>query len=102
MTAAFRVSDDAGVTVGDDGQTVYVASLPAGPLVVLEGAAAVIWSEATGESAAGWVARVAGAVGQVEADIAADVESFVDDLCERGLLQRETGEGLPDEESRRA
>ncbi|MGO4599364.1 PqqD family peptide modification chaperone [Terrabacter sp. 2RAF25] len=101
MTAAFRVSADAGVTVADDGGTVYVASLPAGPIVVLEGAAALIWSEATGEPAAGWVARVAGAVGQVEADITADVEAFVDELCARGLLQRVDGQGRAAAEPRR-
>jgi hypothetical protein len=87
VTAAFRVSADAGVTTGDDGATVYVACLPAGPLVVLEGAAAVIWGEATGGPADGWVGRVAQSVGRPEADISSDVEAFVADLCARGLLQ---------------
>ena len=87
MTAAFHVSDDAGATLGEDGHTVYVASLPAGPLVVLEGAAAVIWREATRGPADGWVARVAEAVAAADADISADVEAFVVDLCARGLLR---------------
>ncbi|NUO34135.1 MAG: hypothetical protein HOQ27_03535 [Dermatophilaceae bacterium] len=87
MTAAFRVPTDVGVTVGADGRTVYVASLPAGPLVVLEGAAAVIWTEATAGPADGWLGRVARAVGRPEADVSADAEAFVADLCARGLVR---------------
>jgi hypothetical protein len=87
MTAAFRVSADAGVTIGDDGLTVYVAGLPAGPLLVLAGTAGIIWVEATTGPAAGWVGRVADAVGQAEDDVTADVEAFVGDLCDRGLLE---------------
>lgn len=87
MTAAFRVAKDVGVTLGADDLTVYVASLPGGPLVVLEGPAAVIWSEATGGPAIGWVGRVADAVGRAEEEIAADTETFVADLCARGLLR---------------
>ena len=86
MTAAYQPGPDAGVTVSDDGQCVYVAHLPGGPLVVLEGAAALIWVEATTEPATGWVARVAEAFGQHEEVIAADVGAFVADLAARGLL----------------
>jgi hypothetical protein len=86
VTAAYRPGPDAGVTVSDDGQCVYVAHLPGGPLVVLEGAAALIWVEATTEPATGWVARVAEAFGQTEAGIAPDVGAFVADLAARGLL----------------
>lgn len=87
MSSAYRVSRDVGVTVGADGLTLYVASLPAGPLVVLEGAAAVIWSQATSGPADGWVGRVADAVGRSEAEITADTEAFVADLCTRGLVR---------------
>jgi len=86
VTAAYQPGPDAGVTVSDDGQCVYVAHLPGGPLVVLEGAAALIWVEATTEPATGWVARVAEAFGQHEEVIAADVGAFVADLAARGLL----------------
>jgi len=92
VTAAYRVSPNAGVTVPDDRLCIYVASLPAGPLVVLEGTAALIWAEATAEPAAGWVGRVADAVGQAEGDIAAEVEAFARDLCDRRLLQRVDGD----------
>jgi hypothetical protein len=96
VTAAYRVSRDAGATTADQGLCVYVAALPAGPLVVLEGTAALIWGEATAEPAAGWVGRVADAVGRPEADIAADVEAFALDLCERGLLERVEAAGRAD------
>jgi len=86
VTAAYRPGPDAGVTMSDDGRSVYVAHLPGGPLVVLEGAAALIWVEATTAPATGWVARVADAVGQAEDVIAADVSAFVADLTARGLL----------------
>ncbi|WP_157610644.1 MULTISPECIES: PqqD family peptide modification chaperone [unclassified Terrabacter] len=72
--------------MSDDGQCVYVAHLPGGPIVVLEGAAALIWVEATTEPATGWVARVAEAFGQSEEVIAADVAAFVADLGARDLL----------------
>ncbi|WP_330476601.1 hypothetical protein [Terrabacter sp. C0L_2] len=86
MSAAFRPGPDAGVTVDGDNGTVYVARLPGGPLLVLEGAAAVIWAEATAAPAAGWLSRVAAAVGHAEDVIAADVEDFVADLRARQLL----------------
>jgi hypothetical protein len=72
--------------MGDDGHSVYVAHLPGGPLVVLEGAAAVIWVEATTGPATGWVARVAELVGPPEEVIAGDVTAFVADLSARQLL----------------
>ncbi|GAA2493461.1 PqqD family protein [Terrabacter carboxydivorans] len=86
MSAAYRPGPDAGVTLSEDGQTVYVAHLPGGPLVVLEGAAAVIWVEATTAPGDGWVSRVADAFGRPEDAIASDVETFVDDLRARRLL----------------
>lgn len=86
MTAAYRPGPDTGVTVSEDGGTVYVAQLPGGPLLVLAGAASVIWFEATTAPGDGWVSRVADAFGQPEDVIAADVETFVGDLRGRGLL----------------
>ena len=86
MSPAYRPGPDAGVTVSDDGGTVYVAHLPGGPLLVLEGSAAAIWVEATTAPASGWVGRVADEAGQPEEVIAADVAAFVEDLCARRLL----------------
>jgi hypothetical protein len=92
VTAAFRPGPEAGVTVSEDGSSVYVAHLPGGPLVVLDGAAAVIWLEATRAPAGGWVARVAELVGQSEDAITADVTAFVADLSARRLLVPETAD----------
>lgn len=92
MSPAFRPGPDTGVTVGDDGQTVYLAHLPAGPILVLEGAAAVIWDEGTTAPTEGWVGRVAASVGEPVGAIAADVEAFVSDLRERRLIE----DGPPD------
>ena len=95
MRAAYRPGPDAGVTVSDDGMSVYVARLPGGPLLVLDGAAALIWAEATTAPATGWVARVAGLVGQPEDAITADVRAFVADLSARELLVPLGGDADP-------
>lgn len=87
MTPAFRPGSDTGVTVSEEGRTVYLAHLPAGPILVLEGAAAVIWAEGTTAPAEGWLERVAASVGEPAAAIATDVEAFVADLRERRLIE---------------
>jgi hypothetical protein len=87
MSPAFRPAADVGVTASPDGATVYVAELPAGPILVLEGAGAVIWAEATEGSADGWIERVADAFDQPAARIAADVLAFVHTLQSQGLLE---------------
>lgn len=92
MTAAFRPGPRTGVTVSDDGTAVYLAHLPAGPIVVLEGAAAVIWDEGTAPPAAGWVERVAESVGQPVELIAADVDRFVADLHAHDLIEDAPGD----------
>jgi hypothetical protein len=87
VTPAFRPGSDTGVTVRDGGQTIYLAHLPAGPILLLEGAAAVIWDEGTTAPTDGWLERVAASVGQPLTAIAADVEAFVTDLRERRLIE---------------
>ena len=86
MTPAFRPAPDVGVTLSVDGATVYVARLPAGPILVLDGAGAVIWCEATDGSADGWIERVADAFDVPAAGIAADVLAFVHSLRDDRLL----------------
>jgi hypothetical protein len=86
VSAAYRPGPDTGVVVSDDGRSVFVARLPGGPLLVLEGPAAVIWAEATSAPAQGWVSRVAASVDQPEDAISAEVTAFVDDLRARDLL----------------
>ena len=85
MSPAFRPGADVGVTTGDDG-TVYVARLPAGPILVLDGPGAVIWTEATEGPFDGWVDRVADAFDLPASRIAAEVLAFVHSLRSQGLL----------------
>ena len=87
MTAAYRPGGDVGVTLVHDDLTVYLARLPDGPVMVLEGVAALIWVEATTAPAVGWCRRVAEAVGEPQERIVGDVEAFVTDLRERGLIE---------------
>jgi hypothetical protein len=87
MSPAFRAASDVGVMASAEGDPVYVAHLPDGPLFVLEGVAAAIWAEATSGPAQGWVARVADAFDRPEQDVAPDVRRFVADLEARGILE---------------
>jgi Coenzyme PQQ synthesis protein D (PqqD) len=89
MSPAYRASHDVGVTVSDG--RVYLAHLPGGPLLVLEGAAAAIWTEATTGPAQGWVGRVARAFGEPEDHVADDVKRFVADLEARGIAEAVDG-----------
>lgn len=89
-------------TENDDGGAplLYLARLPNGPLVVLEGPGALIWRAAVGGSGDGGgsphglpedeaiVASVAGQVGLPAGKIRADVRSFLADLVGRDLLHR--------------
>ncbi|WP_448006676.1 PqqD family protein [Agromyces bauzanensis] len=80
-----------GVAVVDDDDVVYVANLPEGPIVVLDGVAGVIWSEACDGPRSTIAERVAAVTDAAVEDIRGDVESFVDQLVQRGLLvARET------------
>lgn len=87
MTAAYVPGPDVGVTLSQDGSTVYLAHLPDGPLLVLEGVAALVWVEATSAPADGWLERVAASVRRPAADIVPEVATFVTDLRARDLLE---------------
>ena len=87
MSPAFRAAGGLGVMASPEGDPVYLAQLPDGPLLVLEGVAATIWAEATSGPAEGWVARVADAFGEPVEDVAPDVRHFVADLEARGILE---------------
>jgi len=91
MSPAFRASGDVGVVVTTDGDPVYVAQLPDGPVLVLEGVAAAIWTAATTGPAQGWVARVAQLFGESEESVSRDVATFVEDLEARGILESVNG-----------
>ena len=74
------------VTTENDG-TIYAAHLPDGPIVVLDGIAGLIWTEACGGEREAIADRVAEATDAAPAVIRADVEAFVDELVARGLLE---------------
>jgi len=65
----------------------YVARLPSGPIVVLDGTAALIWTVACTDEPASVAARVAALVDRDVAEIADAVDVFLADLVERGMLR---------------
>ena len=99
MSPAFRPARDVGVVAPADGVSVYLARLPDGPVLVLEGVAATIWREATTGPEQGWVARVASAFDEAEEDVDADVRGFVADLEARGVLEPVSAASGPDAEN---
>ena len=83
--SGLRRAKDVG-TLELDG-VVYAAHLPTGPIVVLEGIAALIWDEACAGDRATITERVAETTDVAPDLIRADVDSFVADLVARGLLE---------------
>jgi hypothetical protein len=77
----------AGIGVVDEGDVVYAATLPDGPIVVLDDIAAMIWSAACDGPRHVIADRVAAATGAPIEEIRVHVESFVDSLVARGLLE---------------
>jgi hypothetical protein len=67
-------------------EKVYVARLPDGPIHVLEGTAALIWSHALEVPRVQLFAAVADDVEGDPATVRAEVAAFVDDLVRQGLL----------------
>jgi hypothetical protein len=80
------VSPAPGVAVIEGDGVVYVASLPDGPIVVLEGVAAAIWVEACAQGRPGLSERVAARLDPPVDGIAQEVDDFVARLIESGLL----------------
>jgi Coenzyme PQQ synthesis protein D (PqqD) len=74
-----------GVAAETDGDAVYAARLPDGPIMVLDGVAAVIWEEACA-SDEDVVARVAERTGVTPAEVADSVAEFLAQLVRAGLL----------------
>lgn len=70
----------------DEGDVVYVAALPLGPIAVLDGAAAVIWRALVAGNREGTPSRVADAVGVAPEEVRLAVEEFLAHLAENGLL----------------
>ena len=71
----------------DDAPRVYLARVPAGPPLVLDGPAALVWEEVTeGGTREEITTRVAEAAGRSVAEVAGDVEHFLDELAGLGLI----------------
>lgn len=89
---AYRRPADVAVVDGEAAEggpvAVYLAHVPNGPLLVLEGSAAAIWREAVSSAADADVAdRVAAVVGVATAEIREEVTAFLAELVARGLLE---------------
>jgi hypothetical protein len=80
-----------GVAIVDEDDTVYAARLPAGPIVVLHGIGALIWSEACSGERTTIAERVAESTNVAPDAIRADVDAFMADLVARGMLVPEQG-----------
>lgn len=91
-----RVRLRANVGVEAAGESIYAATLPDGPIIVLEQAAAVIWDEVCAGDLGTLAARVASRTGSEPEAIESDVLAFVGDLVRAGLLD-EVNEASPGE-----
>jgi len=89
VTSAYRPSPATAQLLQDDVR--YAAVLPSGPIVVLEGIAELIWTEACDGAAMTIVDRVASLTGAPPEDIRNDVERFVAELVALGLLEPTDG-----------
>ncbi len=69
-----------------DPATVFLMQLPDGPPLVLHDSAALIWLVAA-EGSPNISTRVAQAVGRPVEQVAAEVDGYVRDLVDRGLLE---------------
>ena len=72
---------------GEGGGRVYVATVPSGPIAVLEGTAALVWELALEGPRATLAERVAAATGQSVSTVEDTVADFVARLLEQGLLE---------------
>lgn len=81
-----RLRPAPGVGAIQVGEVVYAAPLPDGPIFVLDGGAAAIWTAACDGPRETVAERVASMTGVGVGEVAADVEKFVEELLQRGLL----------------
>jgi hypothetical protein len=84
-----RLSTPRGVAAIVDDDTVYAAFLPAGPIVVLDGIAALIWTEANVGDRDDVAERVAASTGSPVEEVRPHVDAFVTELVDRGLLEEQ-------------
>ncbi len=82
-----RLRPARGIAVVEEGDVVYAATLPDGPIIVLDGGAAAIWFAACDGPRASIAERVAAATDVPVDTVRPDVEAFVGELVDRGLLE---------------
>lgn len=86
MSGGIRVREACGWV--EHGAAVYVASLPDGPPLVLEGTGALVWRAVLGGGGIDdVVVRVAAGAGESAEAVAAGVTAFVDGLVAAGVLE---------------
>lgn len=84
----YDIAPGTGWTFADeDDPRIYVAVLPQGPIAVLDDVGALIW-HAVANGADDVVTTVAETTGHPVETVRQDVETFVAELVERGLLRR--------------
>lgn len=83
----FRVAAGVATCVIDG--VAYVAPLPDGPILVLEGVACLIWTESLAGPRDTLSARVSTATGAPVDEVDSVVTEFVDALVGRGLLREQ-------------
>jgi hypothetical protein len=95
VTARWKVAPGVGVVKGESGQasghggTVYAAHLPEGPIQVLTGVSAVVFTACTEAGDEPLLPRVSAALGVDETDVDSQaLEEFLDELAAGGLLTR--------------
>lgn len=91
MRPAFTPAPDVRVVIPDEesSSTLYVATMPDGPILVLANEAGAIWLEATTGPAGDWLSRVASRAGLSADEIEPSARTFLADLVERGVLVAE-------------
>lgn len=70
-------------------ESLFLASLPSGPIHVLQGTAALIWEHALDRNTVETVASVADAVGLTPDEVDADTRQFLRELISGRLLAYE-------------
>lgn len=69
-----------------DGESLYLARLPEGPIVVVDSIGELIWDELSGRTLLSAVERIASQLNVAPEQIARAVESFVNELVELGFV----------------
>jgi hypothetical protein len=81
-----RLRPGPGVAVVEEGDVVYAAPVPDGPIAVLDGGAAAIWDAARAGERESIAERVTELTGAPLSAVRDEVERIVEDLLRRGLL----------------